>query len=157
MLPRPGSSLHFRPHPPHPPRVLLTMPLCLSGLQGHQLLQEMAGSLLQVRVGHVELYISEEHLQAGKFWGLLEILRVKVQPGAQDAGHGPGGHHMGSRVRDLAFLPHCTPGLPRGDLGLCAFCRAHPEVSSPPRSISPGRPGRGGLDTGEGPPTSLLK
>ena len=80
----------IRPHPPHPPRVLLTMTLGLSGLQGLQQRQEMAGSLLQVRVRHVELYVSEEHLQAGKFWGLLEILRVKVQPGAQDGGHGPG-------------------------------------------------------------------
>ena len=98
------------------------MPLCLRGLQCLQLCQEMAGSLLQVRARHAELYISEEHLQAGIFWGLLEILRVKVQPGTQGRGHGPGESHMGSRVRDLAFPPHCTPGPPCGDLGLCAFC-----------------------------------
>ena len=66
------------------------MPLCLSGLQGHQLRQEMVGSLVQDRVGHAELYVPEEHLQAGTFWGLQEVLRVKLYPGAQDGGHGPG-------------------------------------------------------------------
>ena len=132
------SPFLFHAPPPHPPRVLLSMPLCLSGLQDLKLHQEMVGSLLQVRVGYAELYICEEYLQAGKFWGLQEVLRVKLYPGAQDGGHGPGGDTGAAESETWPFHHTSLWGHPAGTWASVPSATAHAEVNSPPHSISPG-------------------
>ena len=45
---------------------------------------------LQLGAWHVDPYICPQHLQADEIWGLEKVLRVMVQPGAQNGGDGPG-------------------------------------------------------------------
>ena len=79
-----------------------------------QLGQEEVGPALQVGAGHVELHVGHQLPEAGEVGGLKEVLRVLVQPGAQDGGDGTGGRRAGSRVRAWPFLPLGPPLAPSG-------------------------------------------
>lgn len=72
------------------PPILLTLQLRLRELCALQLSQEQVRAALQVRARHVELHVGHQLLEAGEARGLVEVLRVLVQPGAQDGGDGTG-------------------------------------------------------------------
>ena len=114
---------------------LLTLWLCLGEFRMLQLGQEKVGTALQVGAGHVELHIGHQLLEAGKVGGLTEVLRVLVQPGAQDGGDGTGaGGRVGRRVRGPAFAsrgPSLAP--PWRLLGPPAHQEAGPTPAHPPQ------------------------
>lgn len=60
----------------------------------------------------MEAHVREQHVQAGKFWGLEKILGILVQPCAQDGGDGPGDRQVGRESEDKAPSHTDVPGNP---------------------------------------------
>ena len=129
LLPVGPATTHPRtPHTPSPSLLILGL-----GLQGPCMLQwgqQKVGTALQVGTRHGELHVGHQLLDAGKVWGLTEVLQVLVQPGAQNGGDGTGGRWTGSRVSAWTFLAHSPlrhPGdaLSRGQ-ARPAYPQCHP-------------------------------
>ncbi len=72
-----------------------------------ELAEQVTGPALQIRPGEVELQIVDQASQAAVVRRLPEVLRVLIQPGAQD--RGDGAVHQNT---ELAEHMHTGPNTP---------------------------------------------
>ena len=114
-----GASPIITTHTHHPPQVLLTLSLCLSGRMVLELCQEKVGLALQVPSLHVEPHVGQQNLQVGRFWGLKK-------PSEYWSSQVPRMEEMVLRTdrwaagsEDWPSLLHCPPRAPLWGLGSC--------------------------------------